>query len=125
MATDLRLPTITAQDMGGKIMQIQSYLYQLVQDLNFILSQIESAEGTTVVMQTQSGTGTVDVANIFASIKTLLMRSRDLAESYYEMYKPKLDETYVSQQIFNQYTANISSILASLDARVTALENNP
>ena len=125
MATDLRLPTITAQDMGGKLMQIQSYLYQLVQDLNFILSQIESAEGTTVVMQTQSGTGTMDVANIFASIKTLLMRSRDLAESYYEMYKPKLDETYVSRQIFNQYTANISSILASLDARVTALENNP
>lgn len=41
--TNLRLPNITASSQTEQLQQIKSYLYQLVQELNWALSTLEDA----------------------------------------------------------------------------------
>lgn len=48
MSFNFRLPNITATDEKGQLMQIKSYLFQLVQDLNFAINEIESKAGNPV-----------------------------------------------------------------------------
>ena len=45
--TDLRLPSITGRTTEEQVKQIKSYLYQLVQELNFALQAIEQAQSNT------------------------------------------------------------------------------
>lgn len=42
--THLRLPNITASSETEQLQQIKSYLYQLVQELNWALSALEDAK---------------------------------------------------------------------------------
>lgn len=48
MSFNFRLPNITATDEKGQLMQIKSYLFQLVQDLNFVINEIESKAADSV-----------------------------------------------------------------------------
>lgn len=41
MSTQIRYPSITANDPEGKLRQIQSYLYQLADQLNVALRVLE------------------------------------------------------------------------------------
>ena len=49
MSLELRLPNITANTDAGKLIQIQSYLYQTVQQLNYALGTIESGTSGKVL----------------------------------------------------------------------------
>ena len=44
MSTQIRYPNITAPDTEGKLRQIQSYLYQLAEQLNVALLAPEQAK---------------------------------------------------------------------------------
>ena len=55
---DIRLPNITATDTEGKMSQMQSYMHQLVEQLNWALATVDNAiQGNTanVVMTAQNG----------------------------------------------------------------------
>lgn len=127
MQADIRLPVISASDPSGKLMQIQSYLYQLVQDLNYIFSQInENGDGTVSTVVVQSGQTQMDVDRIFASLKTLIIRSQDIINAYYEQMYPKMDDRYVQYNNWIQTINSMSQRISDLENRVSALENaNP
>lgn len=44
MSTQIRYPNITAKDPEGKLRQVQSYLYQLADQLNVALRALEQAK---------------------------------------------------------------------------------
>jgi hypothetical protein len=48
MGIDIRLPNITATDTEGKMAQMQSYMHQLVEQLNWALATVDNAiQGNT------------------------------------------------------------------------------
>ena len=51
MSVNLRYPSITGRSEKDQITQLKSYLYQLVDDLNYVLPNLESGSGAT---QTES-----------------------------------------------------------------------
>lgn len=106
MSTEIRLPNITATTESGKLQQVQSYLFQLVEQLNYALKSVDSAAGSNVVMETASSTGAKreqEAQASFNSIKALIIKSADIVTAYYEKINQKLSGEYVAQSEFGTY----------------------
>lgn len=106
MSMDIRLPNITATTEAGKLQQIQSYLFQMVEQLNFALKSVESAAGSNVVMETASSTGVKreqEAQASFNSIKALIIKSADIVNAYYDAITEKLSGEYVAESEFGTY----------------------
>lgn len=104
MSFDIRLPNITASTEAGKLQQIQSYMYQLVGQLNWALNNIGGIGGTpTAKPGTEASTASKDdpISN-FNSIKGLIIKSADIVKAYYEEIDNllKLSGEYVAEAIF-------------------------
>ena len=101
MSANIRYPNITGVKPEEQIMQIKSYLYQLVEQLNWMLPAIESIAG-------QAGTSTNpsmgDISSeTFYELKSLLIQSSDTLNAYYEKINTKLEGQYVKQTAFDDY----------------------
>lgn len=110
MSVELRFPNISAQDTAGKVAQMQSYMHQLVQQLNWALSTIDSAkQGDTSNIVINGGRTdiTPEVAeNTFNSIKALIIKSADIVKAYEEKIKETFNGSYVAQSDFGTYLQN-------------------
>ena len=87
MQTDLRFPNITGGTPEAQLQQMQSYMHQLVEQLNFAMNTITSAEnGDASKVRTEGGDGVLlsseDAAKTFNSIKGLIISSADIITAY-------------------------------------------
>ena len=106
MSIDLRLPNITATTEAGKLQQVQSYLFQLVEQLNFALKSVDAAAGSNVVLETASSTGTKreqEAQATFSDIKALIIKSADIVNAYYDVITERLSGVYVAESDFGTY----------------------
>lgn len=104
MSIDIRFPNITAPTDAGKLQQLQSYMHQLVQQLNWALNNIGSISSTpTEKPSTTASTASKDdpISN-FNSIKGLIIKSADIVKAYYEEINDllKLSGEYVAEATF-------------------------
>lgn len=104
---DIRLPNITATDTEGKMSQMQSYMHQLVEQLNWALSTVDNAiQGNTsnVVVASQNGSNSEEEAvNTFNSIKALIIKSADIVKAYEESMKTEFNGEYIAVSDFGTY----------------------
>lgn len=107
MSLDIRLPNITATDTDGKMAQMQSYMHQLVEQLNWALSTVDNAiQGNTsnVVMTSQSASNSEeDAVDTFNSIKALIIKSADIVKAYEESMKTEYNGEYIAVSDFGTY----------------------
>lgn len=108
MGLNLRLPNITGLSEKEQILQIKSYLYQLVNDLEFAFSYTSSTSDSVVVMNkngrsSQSSQG-VSATAMFSVLKPLIIKSADIVDAYYEKLTTKFKGEYVAQSDFGTYT---------------------
>ena len=79
---DLRYPNITGKNEAEQMVQVKSYLIQLVDQLNWALSTVEDAKrGNTspeVVFRQGAETAPQDAESTFNSIKSLIIKSADI-----------------------------------------------
>ena len=54
MSIDIRLPNITATTDAGKIQQMQSYMFQLVEQLNYAMKTVEGGASGAVAYQNKA-----------------------------------------------------------------------
>lgn len=106
MSFDINLPKITATTESGKIEQIRGYLFQLAEQLKWALNSIESG-GNTLVKT--NGSTSVEASEAeaqvtFNSIKSLIIKSADIINAYYEEISEKFSGSYVAQSDFGTYT---------------------
>jgi hypothetical protein len=106
---DIRLPNITATDTEGKMSQMQSYMHQLVEQLNWALATVDNAiQGNTanVVMTSQKAQNSEEEAvNTFNSIKALIIKSADIVKAYEETMKTEFNGEYIAVSDFGTYLA--------------------
>ena len=78
MGIDIRLPNINAQTTEGQMSQMQSYLHQLVEQLNWAFSTVSDAQsGNTSNIVTDKPIEEIspeEAENTFNSIKALIIR---------------------------------------------------
>ncbi len=124
MSFNLRFPNITAMDEAGKLRQTQSFLHQLVQELNWALNTLETGTGSGPVAEIPRGSLAEregDAMASFNDIKPLIIKSADIVNAYYEKIQAKLEGLYVAQSDFGTYSEKTS---ADIQANSAAIEQN-
>ena len=107
MGLELRFPNITAQSEREQLSQVKSYLYQLVGQLQWALSNLEGVTVETTALS-QKIASKVDEATdpkaTFNSVKSLIIKSADIVQAYYEEINRRLVGEYVAQSDFGTFS---------------------
>lgn len=110
MSIDIRLPNITAQTTEGQMAQMQSYMHQLVQQLNWAFSTVadaQSGNASNIVIEKQGEEISPEEAeDTFNSIKALIIKSADIVSAYEETMKTKYNGEYIAVSDFGTYMEN-------------------
>ena len=111
MSVNLRFPNITGTTDTEKLVQIQSYMHQLVEQLNWALINVDGE--ISKVVQTTSASSTssnsADAISKFNDIKALIIKSADIVNAYYDEINTRLEGIYVAESdfgIFAEQTTN-------------------
>lgn len=119
MSMNIRFPNITGVNAAEQIAQIKSYLYQLVEQLNWMLPAIESSTGQAGTSSTNPSIGDIS-AETFYELKSLLIQSSDTLNAYYEKINAKLEGQYVNQSDFNDHKQEIVQRFIDLGSQYVA-----
>ena len=107
MSINIRLPNITAQNESGKLAQVQSYMYQLVEQLNWALNALETsrpgATQPTVKIQQSEALSPKEAEDTFNSIKALIIKSADIVMAYEKTILTDFDGKYFADSDFGTY----------------------
>lgn len=128
MGIDIRLPNINAPTEAGQLIQIKSYLYQLVEQLKWAMENIEQG-GTATAPSTSTtvSTATINSANAtntFNAIKSLIIKSADIVDAYYTEINQRLEGIYVAQSEFGTYSEMTSQEIEKNSTDITQIFTN-
>ena len=114
-----RYPAITAGDLPGQMLQLKSYLKQLVDQLNKEGAANGSAPsgGSTINRQGSQNTG----AASFEEIKSLVIKSAEVVSAVGNSVIKRLEGQYVAQSEYGTYTQDTAAALAASDRQISAL----
>ena len=107
MSVQIRTPNITAGTDRERLMQIQSYLYQMAQQLQWAFSTLETGTGNvsqqTLQQAVKAAAKEADPSATFAGLKNLIIKSADIVDAYYDTISSRLEGLYVAQSDFGAY----------------------
>lgn len=116
---DLRYPNITGTSEAAQLVQLKSYLHQLVDQLNMALKDMGGGAAETYAAAVRKAADAYDEkntpANTFNAIKALIIKSADIVEAYYDEINYRLTGVYLAQSDFGEYTS-----ITSLDIQANA-----
>ena len=122
MNVDIRLPNINGATEKEQLQQVKSYLYQFAEQLKWALNTIEtgsSAESGNDSIVQSGTTDAVEAEKNFNSIKSLIIKSADIVDAYYEKMSKHLEGDYVAKSDFGTYSEKTS---AYIEASSKAIE---
>lgn len=110
MGIELRLPNIKGNDRE-QLAQIRSYLYQLTEQLQWALNNVNASSTNYVVQKIPSGASSgmqiaptgLDAEVTFDALKPLIIKSADIIEAYYEEINSRLEGEYVAESDFGTF----------------------
>jgi len=113
MSVELRLPDIQGETTAQRLGAMQSYLYRLVQQLNWALNTVSADAAGQTAQQANTGSGTAATpaqqAESFNEIKSLIIKSAEIVNAYYDTISRRLEGIYVAQSdygVFREATQN-------------------
>lgn len=130
MSINIRLPNITEPTADGKLRQIQSYLYQTVEQLNWALNALEAGTSGATAVQTKgtgggsSGDARQDAATSFNELKSLIIKSADIVNAYYEKINARLTGEYVAQSDYGTFVELTENTLNATTTDIEQLYTN-
>ena len=112
---DIRLPNITATDPAAQLSEVRSYLYQMVEQLNWALNTLDTgsvtANGNTAVISNNNGNAgdgggamSSEVLENFGSLKSLIIKTAEAANSEIG----RLDDTIANLKLSNKAIESVS-----------------
>ena len=117
MSMDFRYPNITAKDEAGQLIQMRSYLHQLVEQLNYAMKTVEGGSSSAVAYQSKAasagGSEDAKAQATFNSIKSLIIKSADIVNAYYETINARLKGLYVAESDFGIFAEQTNLALES------------
>lgn len=124
MSMTIRFPSITGRSEAEQLLQVKSYLHQLVEQLNWALMTIEQggiSSASRASGQNSAGSGGTENAVSFNEMKALIAKSAESVSAYYERINKKLESEYVAQSDFGEYT---EAAAQELEVMSTHLESD-
>ena len=113
---DIRYPNITGENEAAQLMQVKSYLHQLVDQLNMALAASGGSAATySSKAPSRTSTGAVttdkDVRATFNSIKALIIKSADIVNAYYDEINYRMSSVYVAESVFGDYAEKTDKLV--------------
>lgn len=128
MSANLRFPNITGQNDAQKLQQVQSYLHQLVQELNWAFDNVGGAGGLKPSVELPKDSGSTaesaDAVAKFNDIKALIIKSADIVTAYYDNISARLKGIYVAQSDFGTYAEQTSNDIQATSEGISQLYSN-
>lgn len=130
MSIEIRLPNITGVTEKEQLAQVKSYLYQLAQQLQWALGTVGTSSGQAAAVQTTSKTDAsvlpsgVVAQSTFNAIKSLIIKSADIVNAYYEEINLRIEGKYVAQSDFGMFQENTSQQINETSTEVERLFEN-
>ena len=120
---DLRYPNITGKTEAEQMVQVKSYLNQLVEQLNWALNSVESYQSgnsSAAVVYKQSENDTPqDAEDTFNSIKSLIIKSADIVKAYETTIFSDFNGKYFAESDFGTYLEETSRAVEENSKGVT------
>lgn len=127
MGVNIRLPQINGKDEREQLAQVKSYLYQLAQELQWAMDNLNTTSGNVVVVKPQSGGAAlteIDEEKTFNAVKSLIIKSADIVDAYYENISKRLDGEYVATSDFGTFKEKTSLDIVANSTSITNLFSN-
>lgn len=126
---EIRLPNINAPTEAGQLLQIRSYLYQFAEQLQWALNTIETGGSLSGGIVTQSSGsvstgGQTETEKNFNQIKSLIIKSADIVNAYYEQINARLKGQYVAQSDFGTFSEDTAAVLEANSTGISQLYEN-
>jgi hypothetical protein len=125
MNVDLRFPNINATTPEGQMSQMQSYMHQLVQQLNWALNSLDEAvagnTSSVVVSKQNEALKPEEAVNTFNSIKALIIKSADIVKAYEETIKTDFNGEYFADSDFGTYLEQTNRYIEENSKGVTEI----
>lgn len=106
MSFTFQLPNISAGNPQYQIQQLTSFIYQTVDQLNYVIGTLEKSSESIVeqIKDTSAETDTPEKAqHTFNSIKALIIKSADIVEAYGDVIQERLSGLYAAKSDFGDY----------------------
>ena len=124
MSVQLRLPNITGNDRE-QLAQIRSYLYQIIPQLEFALNNVSTTSSvvtTTPKSQLPANKASDASAEVtFSSIKSLIIKSADIVNAYYQEINQRLAGSYVAKSDFGTFREDTEQIISKSSTDIEQL----
>ena len=120
------MPASPAGSLRQQVMQQYAYLFQMAQQLNLALEQLEQAEsGTVWAAGAASGGGAAGGTKLAAAdrqyqkLRSMIVKTADQVRHTREELTARLQEEYVAVSDFGSYVASLSAYLEANPEAVT------
>lgn len=97
MSVNIRLPSINALTEREQIAQIKSYLRQLVEQLNYALSEIGTGNGSTQTTSTQTYEVQGDDLDYY-ELRTLIIQELEEVQTLFDKLSAKMESEYLKEE---------------------------
>lgn len=135
MAIEIRLPNLTGATEKEQLLQLKSYLYQLTEQLQWAFDNIETSGGSgnggyvvnqaPILSSSSSGGSSGGNAEVtFSEIKSLIIKSADIVNAYYDEINKRLEGLYVAQSDFGTYAEKTSQDIEANSTAITQTFEN-
>ena len=109
MSFEIRLPNINSSTADGQLAQIRTYMYQLVEQMNYALNNLHK-ENSQILSSINADTSSIKEEkkesasiNNFNEIKSLIIKSSDIINAYYDVISKRLNGSYISESEFGAF----------------------
>ena len=128
MNANLRFPKITGQSYEQQMVQVQSYLHRLVQQLNWAFESVDSGSSAKQFDELSKASGGI-VENAgaqatFNDIKSLIIKSADIVNAYYDSINTRLKGIYVAQSDYGVYSEETTSAINGNSTSIQRMYSN-
>lgn len=128
MSIQIKTPNITAGNDRERLQQIQSYLYQMAQQLQWAFDTLEKGgsglSGTSAIVGAVSNGQSVAPKVDFAGIKELIIKSADIVNAYTAQISKRLEGQYVAQSDFGTYSEKTAQDIQVNSTSINQLFSN-
>lgn len=122
---DIRFPDINGKTEAEQLAQIRSYLFQFAGQLNWALNTLEKGQSGNDSLVVQGGGSSQgqenDAVSNFSEIKSLIIKSADIVEAYYEEIDKLLELSgkYTAQADFADFTQETRNSISATSEEIT------
>ena len=128
MGLDLRMPNINGATEKEMLAQIRSYLYQFVPQLQWALNNIETSSTSQVAQQIikekVTSTAPLNAESTFNAIKSLIIKSADIVQAYYDEISSRLEGLYVAESDFGTFAEQTTQDIIENSTEIERVFNN-